>query len=133
MNEEKILGFLNDVIIENGIRNNLDNRTIKKNIADYRTYLGQNGLADKDVLKTIATIEEKIEEYVDLVKDFKQAGIPIPTGKVKPNCRSKSKPVLNSGISSCGSIISGNSCAKERLRTSYQTSSSCARGVSRSC
>ena len=41
MNKEAILSFISDIIIENGIKNNLDSETIKKSIADYKKYLSE--------------------------------------------------------------------------------------------
>lgn len=82
MNKEAILSFISDIIIENGIKNNLDSETIKKSIADYKKYLSESGLADEEVLKAISIIEERSEEYVKIAKSFKKAGLPIPTVKI---------------------------------------------------
>ena len=84
MKKEPILDFINDVIMEKGIKNDLDTATIKQNIADYKAYLIANGFTDEDNLKAIARIEEKIEEYYKLAKSFKKVGLNIPAIKLDP-------------------------------------------------
>ena len=130
MNKETILSFINDVIIENAIENNLDSETIKKSIEDYKKYLSESGLADKDVLKTISVIEEKLDEYVELAKSFKKAGIPLPTIKIaateKPKRRveqKNQKPESTSGIQSRN---------EGRTQGTYQSFCASERGISRS-
>lgn len=138
MNKETLLNFINDVIIKNGIENNLDSETIKRDIADYKKYLSESGLADEEVLKAISIIEEKSDEYVELAKSFKKAGLPMPTikinGKEKPEREPKSDfhaRYSNPESSSCAKAIpTGSSCATEK--THIMDSCGSGRGVSRS-
>ena len=108
MSKDPILDFINDVIIENGIKNNLDTATIKQNIADYKSYLVANGFADENTLKAISRIEEKAQEYYDLAKSFKKAGLKIPAIKldptnVKPHIDIRAQETKRRAPSSCGS------------------------------
>ena len=109
MKKEPILDFINDVIIENGIKNNLDTATIKQNIADYKTYLVANGFADENALKAISRIEEKVEEYYKLAKNFKKVGLNIPAIKldptnVKPHKDQRAQATGRRAPSSCGYV-----------------------------
>lgn len=135
MNKETLLNFINDVIIKNGIENNLGSATIKRSIADYKEYLSASGLADEQVLKAISIIEEKSDEYVELAKSFKRAGLPMPTIKIDGKEKQKRKPksdfrarYSNLESFSCAKEIS--SCATERPHIIDSCSSG--RGASRS-
>ena len=138
MNKETILSFINDVIIENGIKNNLNSETIKKSIADYKRYLKESGLAGEEILKVISVIEEKSDEYVELAKSFKKAGLPIPAIKINGTEKQKSK--IKSDFHARYSKLESFSCSKtrptrsscsvERPQTIHQDS--CGSGVSRS-
>ena len=131
---------LSDIIIENGIKNNLDSETIKKSIADYKKYLSESGLADEEVLKAISIIEERSEEYVKIAKSFKKAGLPIPTVKINDTENQKSKVKSdfhathsNLESSSCAkTILTKRSCSVGRSQTIQQDSCGSGRGVSRS-
>ena len=140
MNKEAILSFISDIIIENGIKNNLDSETIKKSIADYKKYLSESGLADEEVLKAISIIEERSEEYVKIAKSFKKVGLPIPTVKINDTENQKSKVKSdfhathsNLESSSCAkTILTKRSCSVGRSQTIQQDSCGSGRGVSRS-
>ena len=108
MSKDPILDFINDVIIENGIKNNLDTATIKQNIADYKSYLVANGFADENTLKAISRIEEKAQEYYDFAKSFKKARLKIPAIKldptnVKPHSDIRAQETKRRAPSGCGS------------------------------
>ena len=99
MSKDPILDFINDVIIENGIENNLDTATIKQNIADYKAY--------------ISRIEEKVEEYYELAKSFKKAGLNIPAIKldptnVKPHRDHRAQITQRMAPSGCGDVRTTN-------------------------
>ena len=83
MDEKKILNFINDVILENGIEKELDLETIKKSIIDYIKYVKENGLGNKDVFRVLSRIEENVEAYIKLQKGFKKAGLPMLKIKMK--------------------------------------------------
>lgn len=153
MDKETILGFINEIIIENGIKNNLSSKVIRKNITDYKEYLRKNGLADEETLKAISIIEEKTDEYIDLAMSFKKAGLSIPTiGTNKTTKRkhdrkndlgspiggscTRSIPSVSScsttvrqSSDSCGSTLSASSCST----TIRQSSDSCGRASRSSC
>ena len=118
MSKDSILDFINDVIIENGIENNLDSATIKQNIADYKAYLIANSFADENALKAISRIEEKVEEYYELAKSFKKAGLNIPAIKldptnVKPHRDHRAQITQRMAPSGCGST-------REERTTNYR-------------
>ena len=160
MNKEVVLNFINDVIIENGLENNLDSKTIKKSITKYKEYLNENGFADKEILKTISVIEEKSEEYIELARHFKQEGLEIPTIKVKREEKAKKDKnfdKMNEEIKQA--LLEGKTMQEvERIRNKYgakekdyqkivkaystpnlepkatrRTQDSCSRPMSRSC
>ena len=123
MNKEVVLNFINDVIIENGLENNLDSKTIKKSITKYKEYLNENGFADKEILKTISVIEEKSEEYIELARHFKQEGLEIPTIKIKREEKAKNDKM-------------DEEIKQPKLEpkvTRRRTQDSCSRPMSRSC
>ena len=78
MNQKAVFDFINDVIFENAVKNNLDSETVKKSIAEYKKYLKDNCLADEETLGFIAKIEEKTAEYLELSKGFNEVGLKIP-------------------------------------------------------
>lgn len=77
MNGKAVFDFLNDVIFENAIKNNLDAEVVKKSITDYKNYLKVNNFADEETLNFITRIEEKTEVYLRLAKDLNDCGMKL--------------------------------------------------------
>lgn len=77
MNQKAVLDFLNDVIFENAIKNDLKAKTVKKSIEEYQKYLENNSLADETTLKFISRIEENTAKYLSLAKSMREVGLNI--------------------------------------------------------
>lgn len=121
MNQKAVLDFLNDVIFENAIKNDLKAKTVKKSIEEYQKYLQNNSLADETTLKFISRIEENTAKYLSLAKSMREVGLNISVYNMVTAADDVVKRVERAqSNTSCGSPNASDLCCGRSGPSPYQ-------------
>ena len=77
MKREDILGFVN-IIIKNGIENNLESNVVKQSILDYAKYLVSQNFVDEETVNILMDLSNCTEELMQLSRKISTEDVLLP-------------------------------------------------------